>query len=234
MSKNNKRRGTNAEELMRRLMRDPEYVAQLNEKKRQSEENAERHDRIAAPIIEGLQDAGYHVDSLDVLCQSGARYASAIPILIKWLPKISDANVKESIVRALSVPWAKPTAAKPLIQEFRNAPDTANSGLKWAIGNALSIVADDSVLSDLCELLRDKSHGGSREMLAVALGNMKDPVVVDSLIELLNDEEVAGHALMGLRKLKAQKARPYIEPFLNHSKSWVRKEASKALAKLSK
>lgn len=69
-------------------------------------------------------------------------------------------------------------------------------------------------------------------MLAVALGNMKTPTAVDLLIELLNDDEVAGHALMALGKLKAQKARSQIERFLGCSKPWVRKEASKALAKL--
>jgi HEAT repeat protein len=61
---------------------------------------------------------------------------------------------------------------------------------------------------------------------------MKNPAAVDVLIELLNDEEVAGHALMGLAKLKAHKSRPHIERFLNHAKPWIRTEASKALAKL--
>ena len=71
-------------------------------------------------------------------------------------------------------------------------------------------------------------------MLAAALGNMKSAVAVDVLIELLNDDEVAGHALMALGKLKAFKARLHIERFLDHGKPWVRKEARKALAKLIK
>jgi len=37
-----------------------------------------------------------------------------------------------------------------------------------------------------------------------------------------------------LGKLKAEKARPYIERFLDHPKAWVRREAKKALAKLDK
>ena len=71
-------------------------------------------------------------------------------------------------------------------------------------------------------------------MVAVALGNMKDPRAVDVLIELLEDEEVAGHALLALGKLKSSKAKPYIEPFLGHPKAWVRKEAKRALAKIDK
>jgi HEAT repeat protein len=51
---------------------------------------------------------------------------------------------------------------------------------------------------------------------------------------LLKDEEVAGHALIAIGKLKADKAKSYIKPFLEHPKSWVRKEAKRALAKIDK
>ena len=171
------------------------------------------------PQISELQELGYPVVSLDTLRQSGSRYSSAIPILLKWLRTIPDLTLKESIVRTLSVPWAKPAAAKPLILEFRESPNSANSGLKWAIGNALEIVADDSVVDDLIELVHDRRHGKSREMLVCALGNMDDQRAVDVLIGLLDDEEVAGHAIMALGKLKAPKARARIEVFLHHPKA---------------
>jgi HEAT repeat protein len=69
-------------------------------------------------------------------------------------------------------------------------------------------------------------------MLAVALGNMKDPRTVDLLIELLSDDQVVGHALIALGKLKAHKARRHIESLLNHPKPWISKEAQSALTKL--
>jgi len=161
-------------------------------------------------------------------------YKGAIPILLYWLTRIDNLAVKEEIVRALSVPWAKPTAAPELITAFLQ--DSADSifSYKWAIGNALSVVADDSVFDDIVRLVRDKEHGRAREMVAVALGNMKNPQAVDVLIDLLQDEEVAGHALIALRKLRPLKARPYIEPFLNHPTTWVRKEAQKAIEKIDK
>jgi HEAT repeat protein len=71
-------------------------------------------------------------------------------------------------------------------------------------------------------------------MLAVALGNMRDPRAVDVLVELLDDEEIAGHALMALGKLKARAAMPAIRRFLEHPKPWFRKEAERALAKIQK
>jgi HEAT repeat protein len=177
--------------------------------------------------------ASGNVESIDELRRSGTHYEAAIPLLLKWLPLVVESAVKDSIVRALSVPWAKQAAARPLISQFQAVPESAAS-LKWTIGNALAVVADDDVFNGIAELARDKRNGKSREMLAVALGNMRNPPAVDVLIELLEDDEVAGHALMGLANLKARRARPYIERFLNHPKAWVRKEASKALAKLNK
>jgi HEAT repeat protein len=112
--------------------------------------------------------------------------------------------------------------------------DPSGTALKWAIGNALSVVADDHVFNEIVGLIKDKSHGRAREMLAVALGNMKDPRAVDVLVRLLADEEVAGHALIALGKLRATQSRPQVEAFLSHQKSWVRQEAKRALSKIDK
>ncbi len=64
------------------------------------------------------------------------------------------------------------------------------------------------------------------------LGKMKDPKAVDVLLGLLDDEEVVGHALIGLKRLNAQKARPHIEPLMKHPKAWIRKAAMEALVKM--
>jgi len=71
-------------------------------------------------------------------------------------------------------------------------------------------------------------------MLALSLGNMKNQRAEDVLIDLLDDDEVAGHAIIALGKLKSKKAYPAIKRFLIHPKSWVRNEAKKALAKIDK
>jgi hypothetical protein len=187
------------------------------------------YQREVAPILVDLARLGIHVDSLDPLINTAMDYRVAIPLLISWLPQVSYPPVKESLARALTLKEAKGVAARPLVEEYRNVPGEEESSLKWAIGNALSMVADDTVYTDIVELVRDKRHARDREMLAIALGNMKNPQAVDVLIELLDDEQVAGHALMGLRKLAPPEARSKVEPFLNHPKTWVRKEAQLAL-----
>ncbi len=226
-----KKHSTTASELTSQLQQHPPYQARMQQAQASRQESSRRHRVAAAPVIKDLERAGFPVDSLDQLRRTGSPYEAAVPVLLKWLPLVADMDVKDSIVRALSVPWARPTAALPLIAEFRDASGPA-SGLKWTIGNALAVVADDSVFEEISEMAREKRHGKAREMLAVALANMKDPRAVELLIELLGDDEVAGHALIALAKLRARKARRHVQRLLSHSKVWVRREAKKTLAKL--
>ena len=140
-NKNRPRKGrVTAAELINQLNQDPAYIAMRAEKDAQWEEAKANHQRETMPVLRALQQHGLEVRSLDELRQSRVEYRGAIPILIHWLRKAKSPDVKESIVRTLTVPWAKPEAADPLIGEFLSAPD--GSSLKWAIGNALDVVAD--------------------------------------------------------------------------------------------
>jgi HEAT repeat protein len=161
------------------------------------------------------------------------QYKLAIPILLKWLPRVERTDLKEAIVRALSVKWARPAAAVPLIGEFRKSTDPSWSGLRWAIGNALSVVADDSVFDDVVQLLQAKAYGRAREMLPLALAQMKNPAAVDVLIESLSDQHLAPRAIQALGKLRAKKAKAALKPFTERAEPWIRKEALKALARIN-
>jgi hypothetical protein len=174
-----RRKSLTAEEAIRRMESDPEYIAGREEQERLQEERMQQFALAAAPMMEELRKAGYDVrdspyDLIDLFRRTRIPYTSAVPILVKWLPRVSRSDVKEGIVRALSVPWAK-EAALPLLQEFRESPAaTGGSGVKWAIGNALEVIADDTMFSDISSLVRDKRHGRDREMLVLALAKMKD------------------------------------------------------------
>jgi hypothetical protein len=137
--------------LIEAVRKDPEYMAKHAERERQRDAHAEEFAHLSAPVLSELAAAGFDFSSIDDLKRSGMRYQMAIPILIKWLPLLQNRGLKESIVRALSVPWAKPAAALPLIAEFKNADWYGNDSLKWAIGNGLSIVADDTVFDGWVE-----------------------------------------------------------------------------------
>lgn len=223
-----------AADAVARMKDDLDYQERRTTLERTRAEAAFRHASLCAPLLKDLADIGFLYDSLDDLRKSRRNYREAVPILLKWLRRIHDYEVKESIVRTLTVPWAKPDAAGPFISEFRGLSGADAQSLKWAIGNGLTVVADETVVDDLIELATDPRHGKSREMIAIALGNMKDARVADVLVSLLHDEQVAGHAIVGLGKLKSPRTRPSIEPFVNHSKAWIRSEAKKAIARIEK
>lgn len=220
----------NAAELMAELNADPEYVARMRQRDRQQAENVDNYRRAAEPMLRELAASGFEVQSLGDLRYSGAEYPAAIPILVRWLPKVKNAQVKEDLVRTLSVPWAAPEAVPALILEFQRSDGLQWDGLRWAIANGLAVTADDAVFDQLVALVTDRKYGKEREMLALALGNCRDPRAVDVLITLLADEQVVGHAVMALGKLKSKAARPQIQALLKHPVDWVRAEAIKALA----
>src|ERR1700694_1609578 len=101
--------------------------------------------QAAAPIVEALIAEGFHVQSIADLVNKRQDYKKAIPLLMHWLENTSNEATKKDLARALAVPWAKPTAAPGLIREFLRSCDQSPAGLKWVLGNALEVVADDSV-----------------------------------------------------------------------------------------
>ncbi len=186
-------------------------------------------------ILRDLNAAGYPTGSLSELRHSRKRYRGAVPILLEWLGRVTDPQVKEELVRALSVPWARPAATAPMIQVFRStdAGDTTNSGLKWAIGNALEVLFDDSYFGALADLATSRQHGIARQMIVLGFAKSKRPEAVDLLVGLTDDPQVDGHALKALAKLKAAAARVVFEGKVGDHRAWVRAEARRGLSRLA-
>jgi HEAT repeat protein len=187
------------------------------------------------PILAELRGVGLVAESLADLRESGVQYRDAIPVLLRWLPRVSDPRLKGEIVRALSVPWAKPLAIRAMIAEFREVSvedDPSGLGLRWTIGNALSVLFDDAHYEELVDLAMDHRFGRAREMLVLGLAKSKNPQVVGVLLALVDDSGVDGHAIQALAKLRAAAARPAFEAKLDDTRAWVRKTARKALEKL--
>jgi HEAT repeat protein len=185
---------------------------------------------LAEIVLCEVRSKGFSVHSFAEL-RRVKQYQQLIPLLLKWLRQVDDKDLKEDLVRTMSLPCAGPEVARAFVEEFRAADDFF---LKWAIGNGLSIVADDTVADDLFELVRDRRHGRAREMLALALANLRDPHAPAVARKLLSDEDVQGHAVIALRKLKAYEAKDDVARLLKHPKSWIRAEAKKALRSFEK
>jgi len=193
---------------------------------------------VPAAFIGEMAELGLSIESPWDLVNTKRSYRAAIPVLIGWLERADDdvpaherSRFREALVRSLAVKQARGVAAPALLREFRRSD--ASSDYRWAVGNTLEVVADDTVFDEVADLARDRGYGRDRQMVVLALARMTNPGAVDVLSEVLDDETVAGHAVMALGRLKASRARSVIEGCLDHPQPWVRKEAKKALAKIA-
>lgn len=162
-----------------------------------------------AGLADELDDAGLAVARLsDVVAhEHGAR---SLPILLTWLPRVDNVDVKIDIVAALAAPWARPAALRPLVDEYRNSQgsDLGTRRLRAAICTTLERVADETIAEDLVEIATASERGAERGMAIVALGNLvaSRRRAVELLTALLDDDSVALFAVLGLTKLGASEA----------------------------
>jgi HEAT repeat protein len=190
-------------------------------------------------FIDDIAHAGFLIEDVWDLVNTRVPYPAAIPVLLSWLDRVDtdlpeDAwerdRFREALVRSLSVRAARGIAAPAMIREFHR--DGISGSCRWAAGNALHEVADNNVFEELLEIAEDRSCGPDRQMVVLGLGRFKDPRTVDVLIGLLDDEDVAGHAISALGKLRDPRSRTALEPFVEHPRTWWRNAAKKALARI--
>jgi len=183
-----------------------------------------------------LHAAGYDVASVTALRTSGEQYRDAIPVLLDWLPRADNPFLKSAIVRALSVPWAKPAAVEALVREFESLPpEEGEMGLRWTVGSALEVVGDDAHFDDLAQLARERRFGRAREMVVLWFGKAgkgRRDDAVTLLLDLVEDPDVGGHATQALAKLADPRSREALTRMTRDERSWVRRKAEAGLKKI--
>lgn len=163
----------------------------------------------------------------DVIRPSVFDYRGAVPVLLAMLDRISHPRVLSALVRSLTSPFARPTAAVPLMALFRRRTAATDWSLKWAIGNALATVATPVHRQELLLLALEPSHGIGRQMIVQRLGRIRnDAAILEALHRLATDPDVALHAQAGLRRqLGNEAAATIIRPLLTHESEGVRRGA---------
>jgi HEAT repeat protein len=183
-------------------------------------------------IARKLRDVGIVVESVYDLVNTSMSYPEAIPILLEALKTgIEHDGTKEGVIRALTVKEAKGVAGPVLIREFYR---TVNPTLRWTIGNAMTMVATDEDFDEMIRIIEDTENGDARKMFIFALGNFKNGRSENILLGLLEKNDLPGHAISALEKLKSEKARKYLISYQSHPVTWIRKAAARALKKLDK
>lgn len=189
-------------------------------------------------LVRALRDVGLDVGSVYDLVNTRDPYPEAMPVLLDHLPRVRHPRMTEGIARALGVREAGPPAAETLLRTFEGyqTPTKGEEHAKWAIANALSTVADDSVFAQVAVVLQEPAHGGARSGMVAALANMRRhrEEAVELLLRLVHDEALATQAMITLGEMREPRARGVIEPFLDHDDPWVRGQAKRALAKIDK
>lgn len=98
---------------------------------------------------------GFAVSSVWDLVHTADDYTDAVPVLVTMLNQTADYDVKEGIVRALSLKRFRSSAFGALVSALEDLFDDMlprADTLKWAIGNALSVQATKEDGQDLRDL----------------------------------------------------------------------------------
>ena len=218
-----------AAELLEELQQDDEY--QLQQQRRMQMFDAERDalSKEEEKLVDELNSAGASVKSVWDLVNTEEKYEEAIPVLARHLNQPYSSKIKEGIIRALTVAEARGAVGSALIEMFRSENDDY---VRWAIGNALAIVAESEDIENISALLSDDSYGESRGMLVHAIARLGSNNSVDFIIGLLADQAVCAQAIVALGNLKNPKAKSALTPFLSCSDSEIRNLAKKAIKKI--
>jgi hypothetical protein len=189
----------------------------------------------AAPLAADLEHAGFAVDRLRDLRRRGVGGPAALPVLLKWLPRVTFAALKVDLIYALGSPWARPAACQPLLAEhtfLRPVAGEAASRVRAAICTSLERIADESVFDEMVGIAQDRTLGAERAMAVVALGNMRQAseMAARLLRDLLDDDSVELFALLALSKLGARQAIRDVAIRTRHRNPRIRQLAVRTVA----
>lgn len=185
-----KKTSMTAAQLMATLKGDQTWV------ERQTKLESERACREAGSVTEqkellrDLAQAGHQVVTVWDLVNTNKDYKSAIPVLLDHLSRPYSVGIREGIVRALTVDYtSKWNACAKLIDEYKRLNDNSENGLKWVIGNAISVVATPDCAAQVINIATDPTNGRSRDMIILRLPRLlgKDiakPILMDLVHDL--------------------------------------------------
>lgn len=155
----------------------PEWVAReeariARQKLREQQSQAEQE-----LLLADLRRAGHSIKSVWDFVNTAESYPNAIPVLMNHLMRPYRDKTREGIARALSVREARGIAG-PAILEVLHGSKGADRHFRWALANALTIVADREdrdAIQALIDAEPDDGRNGVRDRLKRALKTAAKP-----------------------------------------------------------
>lgn len=189
-----------AEELIRRLEADPEWVAKRDAREAEREALEAALAVAERPLVSDLRAAGFVVSSVWDLVNTSARYDAALTVLTSHLSRPYPDAIIDGIARALAVPAAEPLVWDAMASLFRQVP--LKSRAKRGAAVALANMASERTIQEVVKFARDDGHGTVRVLLVSALARFSGPDVENALRHLLKDPEIGKGVRLELRRLR--------------------------------
>lgn len=215
---------------------DPEWLARNAKFEQEHQASIEKDFKDSLPLVADLAKIGLVVTHPAQL--ENMDYRIALPILLKWLPKIPNKHIQWCILCCLDEKWAFPITWKPLVKVFEEM-EGIDMSLHWDVGSALYNLAkynlkNPTVFEDVYRISMNRSYGKARGMVIEALSKMKNPIIPEAIASMLDDETVLLYTISAVGKLKVESARPQLEKLQFHQNPAVRKYVNIALAQLDR
>jgi hypothetical protein len=160
--------GRTGEESERILQACPEWVAEDQARKKVWAEKAAKIHAEQELLVADLRRVGWQVNLVSDLMHTAESYPEAIPVLLNHFQRLYSEGTKEAIVRSLTVREARGIAGPAIIEALRNSQDN-RQGYRWALANALTVVADRANREAIQELIEVEADSDVRERLKRAL-----------------------------------------------------------------
>ena len=156
----------------------------------------------------------------------------AMPVLLEWLPRVTNEDVRQVIVRRLAVKTRDGAVADALITELRR-PGSAH--YKWVVADSLAFACDKRHFAVLTELAADESLGPGRAPLVGMQWRIKTEAADRILLTGISDPDVVWWAMSALRRrFGSDVAREHIRPLVQHDDARVSSAAARQLRRIDK
>ena len=127
----------------------------------------------------------------------------------------------------------------PYMKQFPDVHEWHDFELKiWDMGEKIrqlifssKATFDQGQIRRIVDICLDKRAKRGRQSFVMLLGKAKYCEYAHALIPLLEDEDVNGHVIDTLYKMRANGYVSLITPFLKHKRTWIRNTAKKYVQK---
>lgn len=162
-----------AKELFGELRQDPNWVDANRAKYDILAKEHAAHIQDQRPLIDDIKKFGRHVDTVWDLVNANEPYPELIDVLTTHLVRNYQPKVLEGIARALTTSDAKVTQApKVVLTELQRRARDADE-TRWALANALTVIATPDMLHALERLLDDTRFADCHVALRLAVKRLR-------------------------------------------------------------